>query len=501
MIGPMLKRGDLIGGGYELAEWLGSGGNGEVWRAEDRRTGRMVAIKAFHEKTDPNYRNKLLRELFMQARFSEHEHILKLIDPLEEEGKLVLVLELADGGSAYDAIRGGSSGLPSEVVLAIVSQIARALAYVHEREAIHGDVKPMNILCVGGTWKLADMGTTKVVELASGRVTGDLTIGYAAPEMFSRKLYPQSDVYSLGCTAFELLTGRLPFPGLPAAIIGGHLHAEPPLDFILSPSWQEVVQRCMVKDPAGRWSAPELIEHLDGMSTSNVFVEPMTGMRFLWVPGGRFQMGAEDLKDAPQRWVTVAPFWLGETPVTHDQYRRFLEATGHGEPSYWNDERFSAPDRPVVGVSWHDAVAFCEWLKKQGGLAARLPSEAEWEYAARGTDGRKYPWGNEEPDETRACYSTDRPAPVVSYPAGQGPFGHLDLAGNVWEWCHDDVTQDFKEFAKALNASERRALRGGSWNFVTRWLRAACRNGFRPEYRLRNVGFRVAVSPPSPVEH
>jgi formylglycine-generating enzyme required for sulfatase activity len=307
-------------------------------------------------------------------------------------------------------------------------------------------------------------------------------------------------VYSLGASAFELLTGRLPFAGLPPAIIAGHLFTEPTIPETLPTSWQEVLRRCLIKDHSQRWSAKELVDNLKSQFTGNLFVEPATGMRFLWVPGGRFQIGADNIQFPSAfdpRWVDVSPFWMAETPVTNEQYRRFVEAERHSEPGYWNNDRFNAPSQPVVSVRWNDAVAFCRWLTKQNGFEVRLPSEIEWEFAARGTDGRKYPWGNEEPDDTRACFNQDwnigRPAAVGSYPAGRGPFGHLDLAGNVWEWCQEDVTKDFRQ------SDIVRALRGGSWFDDPRSLLSAYRSRLPAGLRFRSVGFRVAAA--STVEH
>ena len=211
-----------------------------------------------------------------------------------------------------------------------------------------------------------------------------------------------------------------------------------------------------------------------------LWVEPTTGMRFLAVPGGRFVMGADNLGDAsqPPHPVRVSPFWLAETPVTNQQYRDFLEATQHPEPVLWRDRRFSAAEQPVVGVSWDDAVAFCAWLSKRCGRALALPSEAQWEFAARGLDGRPYPWGPEPPDASRAVYGLDwqhgQPAAVGSVPGGRGPFGHLDLAGNVWEWCADVWDPEaYRRRAKqrgepidpivSSGDTSYRSLRGGGW--------------------------------------
>lgn len=271
---------------------------------------------------------------------------------------------------------------------------------------------------------------------------------------------------------------------------------------------------------------------------AQVFTEPFTGIRFLPVPGGTFEMGAADVPYAsPVHRVRVSPFLLAETPVTNAQYRVFLEAT-YNEPAYWRDRRLSAPDQPVVGVSWLDAMAFCVWLSEHSAFLVELPTEAQWERAARGDDGRRFPWGNEAPDRTRAVYAfgdDSQPAPVGSVPAGAGPFGHLDLAGNVWEWCQDEwdehayakrqcdvvvnpvagdvdarvaavrVSGIINRMQSAVGIQERadeiwdraptwRVLRGGAFWDPGVHLRSASRRRDVATRRNVNFGFRVATS-------
>jgi serine/threonine-protein kinase len=241
------------------------------------------------------------------------------------------------------------------------------------------------------------------------------------------------------------------------------------------------------------------------------FVEPATGIRFLWIPGGRFRMGSEKYdREKPVHWVRLNDFWIGETPVTNAQYQKFMVATGQPEPALWRDRRFSDPDQPVVGVDWNEAMAFCRWLTSVAPLSVTLPSEAQWEYAARGTDGREYPWEKEEPDQTRACFGQDwnsgRPATVGSYPLGRGPFGTLDQAGNVWEWCLD--VWDDKAYAKRAKTElvdpvvtegdkNGRSIRGGSWFLPAVYLRSACRHRDHVFLRSGPLGFRLAAGPAS----
>lgn len=227
----------------------------------------------------------------------------------------------------------------------------------------------------------------------------------------------------------------------------------------------------------------------------DVCIEPITKIRFLLLPAGSFMMGSEaDEPDSfdderPRHLASLRAFWLAETPVTNAQYAEYMKADGSvREPRYWRDRGLSGRDQPVVAVSWHEARAFCEWLGRASGWIITLPSEAQWEYAARGMEGRRYPWGHEPPDETRACFglrtSTGRTAPVGQYPHGRGPFNHLDLAGNVWEWCRD--TGDPTAYARAGvwsqhdpvvedPGAELRVCRGGGWYDPAPALRAARR--------------------------
>jgi formylglycine-generating enzyme required for sulfatase activity len=290
------------------------------------------------------------------------------------------------------------------------------------------------------------------------------------------------------------VTASVDFPGgLSAGAVAALNHA---LAGVLAPT----AERTLVPGDPGKPGDP---------GEPGTIVEPSTRIRFVWIPGGRFVMGGTVYRDEqPPHAVRVSPFWLGETPVTNAQYAVFLDRTGTLEPRYWRDRRFSSPDQPVVGMSWKGAQAFCSWLAETWGRPVSLPSEAQWELAARGLESREYPWGDEPPDATRACFGLDwqkdQPAPAGSYPAGRGPFGTLDQAGNVWEWCRDA----WEENAYALRAAQaeeavdpcvegdegaRRVLRGGGWDNSAGSLRAALRNKYPARNRYVSIGFRVAA--------
>ncbi|MCP4248121.1 MAG: formylglycine-generating enzyme family protein, partial [bacterium] len=200
-----------------------------------------------------------------------------------------------------------------------------------------------------------------------------------------------------------------------------------------------------------------------------------------------------------QHRVRLSPYWIGKYPVTNEQYGRFLKATGHRDPTSWDDSRFNDPRQPVVGVNWLDAKAYCDWA----GL--ELPTESQWEAAARGADGHPYPWGEKDATAEYADhgkrYTKDRPDPVGSHPRGAGPYGAQDQAGGVWEWCRDEFDTDaYRDRdgkrdpeVKPKDESSKdadRVLRGGSWADPSGDLHAAIRFRDRAGSRPQFIGFR-----------
>jgi len=248
----------------------------------------------------------------------------------------------------------------------------------------------------------------------------------------------------------------------------------------------------------------------------------------VFVPAGPFWMGSDRRRleragvewwswfesELPQHQVALPDYWIGQYPVTNAQYRAFIEGGGYRtraywteagwgwkgdrtQPRYWNDERYSGPQQPVVGVSWYEAVAYCRWLSEATGRQYKLPSEAEWEKAARGADGRIWPWGDEwDPGK---CNNNERgphtTTPVGQYsPAGDSPYGCADMAGNVWEWCATKWEPSYEGYRgdDDPEGDASRVLRGGSFYNYARFARCASRLwNLDPVYHLRNGGFRV----------
>lgn len=277
---------------------------------------------------------------------------------------------------------------------------------------------------------------------------------------------------------------------------------------------------------------------LEALAIFEVFVE------MVFVPAGQHPMGATvEQRDAvlefgfspdwvnrmkplldsagPPHQVFLDPFYIDKHEVTNRRYDGFMQATGQLPPLFWGNQRFNHPDQPVVGVSWYDADAFCSWAGK------RLPTEAEWEKAARGTQAYAFPWGNDW-DSSRllaaegiagqpltsfnewitwqsgAMYQA-APTRVGSYPSGASPYGAMDMAGNVWEWVADRYGPDYYSGSPTHNpqgpaTGERRVLRGGAydvpWVVAYTWTRET----FMPPFWKSGVtGFRCAASKSPPL--
>ena len=218
------------------------------------------------------------------------------------------------------------------------------------------------------------------------------------------------------------------------------------------------------------------------------------------IEGGPFSMGGteDDSPDneRPAHPVHLSPFYVSPTPVTNQEYREFVNCTGYKSPIHWQRGTYPTglAKHPVVNVSWHDAKGYAAWK------GARLPSEAEWEKAARGTDERLYPWGNRFVDGER-CNSNNMVGttlPVDEFPLGRSPFGVWDMSGNVYEWCEDYYEEDFYKFSPATNpkgpeGGQERVIRGGFFSETRPNVRTTHRNSAPETHTRENVGFRLAM--------
>jgi len=251
------------------------------------------------------------------------------------------------------------------------------------------------------------------------------------------------------------------------------------------------------------------------LGIGSTIVSEKDGMTMVYVPEGEFIMGSnKGLSDEkPIHVVYLDNFWIDLTEVTNAMFARFLNEVGNqkegganwlenadedagisqADGTWWADAGFG--DHPVVGVSWYGARAYCEWAER------RLPTEAEWEKAARGTDGRTYPWGegiNCNLSNYRGCDKFPRTSPVSYYSEGASPYGALDMAGNVWEWVRDLYDAFYFHHSPKRNPenmanSEYKLLRGGSWYNKQYFARSAYLGYLNPDDTDNNVGFRCAM--------
>ena len=221
------------------------------------------------------------------------------------------------------------------------------------------------------------------------------------------------------------------------------------------------------------------------------------GVFCMGTPEG-LEVGRDDEKPAHRVWVDA--FELATFQTTNEEYASFLAATLHPKPLSWNDSLFNCPRQPVVAASWFDAVAYCRWLSDLTGKRYRLPTEAEWERAARAdAEDALYPWGNVPPEEIPDYALRWKTGPEIVGLYSPNSYGLYNLGDNVHEWCADWYDAAYYTVSPERNpqgppSGTRRASRGGSWRHHIKVTRTAARSSIPPEFKYLDYGFRVAAS-------
>ena len=218
------------------------------------------------------------------------------------------------------------------------------------------------------------------------------------------------------------------------------------------------------------------------------------------VSGGEITIGGGDTK-LPLERVIVKDFSIAETEVTNSQYAEFIKETNHSAPPDWKENEFpkGTENFPVTNISWKDAVQFCQWMEKKLGLPVRLPTEAEWEFAARGSTSNKYPWGNDWNKEGALSKENGgKVSAVKSFQLNRSPFGAFDMAGNVWEWTQDKVSKNEEVTdEKVKEALEKgqvlRIVKGGSAQTPSAQISVQARYEIPENTKVPSVGFRYVV--------
>jgi serine/threonine-protein kinase len=524
----ILPSGTAISEAYTLEDVVGEGAMGVVYRATDHVRQRRVAIKTLHGSLmgDVSIRRRFAREARLSLRWS-HPHVVAAYDFIENDELVALVLELVDGPTLEQHLQRWSTGLPLDELRPLFFGLLDAMGEAHARGIVHRDLKPQNILLsmsdTGIHPKVTDFGIAKVLAGTSYTMTGAMlgTCQYMAPEQVKAegRLDHRADIYALGVLLYRAVTGRLPFEtDNHYEMMLAHVERPPPAPSQYAANvpaeLEQLILACLSKNRQDRpQDCKTLRERLEAalagaaparanerMSELPPSIREVDGNELLRVEGGPFALGPN------RRSVYLDTFYLARHPVTNRQFVTFVQTTGY-RPEDSAGGRFLAHfrggqcptallDHPVVFVSWLDATAYCRWAGR------RLPSEAEWEKAARGTDGRRFPWGREDPSERHANFGKPvggHTEAVGQHPAAASPYGCEDLAGNVWEWCEDRDSPRFYLSGPSQNprntagpATASHVVRGGAYGFDVRSLRTYARNAFQPHFRLEYLGFRVA---------
>jgi formylglycine-generating enzyme required for sulfatase activity len=481
------RLGAALRGRYTLVRQLGHGGMGTVYLARDDKLGREVAIKVLLPATRAALgTDRFEREVQLVSRLS-HPHIVPLFEADEVDGIPFFVMEYVAGETVQNRLeRDGPMAL--DEALRITTEVGDALQYAHEHGTIHRDVKPANILLAGGHALLADFGIAKSVDPAvlsetlttRGAALG--TIPYMSPEQAcgERRIDARSDVYSLAAVLYEMLVGEPPFTGPNTQAIISRICSEPPrsirtVRFTIPAHIDSAVASGLAKIAADRpptarafverLSRPEATTVVDsrrrrrmiaaGVGAVVLAIAIVVGL--MWggpkraragmalVAGGTFHLfGGDCSRCLSARDVQLDSFYIDRTEVPVVAYARFV-ASGKA-PAPWT---VRPPDSlPATGVLWAEAAAFCRWRSP----TARLPTEEEWEAAARGHQGRLYPWGSTwESGRANADNWGSGLAPVGAFTTGSSPVGALNLIGNAWEWTASVVGSGY-------------VIRGGAYN-------------------------------------
>ncbi|MGC9524012.1 MAG: SUMF1/EgtB/PvdO family nonheme iron enzyme [Limnospira sp.] len=574
---------------YRAKRILGQGGFGRTFLAVDdcKPSQPPCVIKQFLPQAQGTATLQKAAELFDQEarrleELGKHSQIPELLAYFTADNRQYLVQEFIDGETLQQELENNGAFTENQI-RSLLKDLLTVLDFVHRRNVIHRDIKPENIIRRKSDKKLVlvDFGAAKQVPRTSLSVTGTIigSAEYCAPEQAMGKPKYASDLYSLGVTCLHLLTQTSPSdlydPLETEWVWRDYLNGNPVSDPFgkildrlvetykkryqsvaevladLQPSSGTVQSQPPIKVPVQIKTQTFKFE-IDTLEEKG-FLGLLTGrkisrrrgqaecviedlgngvtLEMVLIPGGTFLMGSPSNEgydwEKPQHRVTVQPFLMGKYPVTQEQWRQVA-----GFPKLRRDlkpdpSNFKGLNLPVEKVSWYDAIEWCARLSKKIGKPYRLPSEAEWEYAARA--------GTTTPFHVGETLTTDLANYDGNYTYGSGAkgvfrkkttpvgyfqhanaFGLYDIHGNVREWCADPWHENYNgapsegrvwdgkniydnyvdNLVNLLNAKERRVLRGGSWNSNPVYCRCAFRGRYVPDFLVNDLGFRVSCRPP-----
>ncbi|MBI5354374.1 MAG: SUMF1/EgtB/PvdO family nonheme iron enzyme [Chloroflexi bacterium] len=541
----MLQKGQVFNNRYKILSVLGEGGFGAVYKVWDENLQRYCAIK---ENLQPSAeaQKQFKREAVMLANLN-HPHLVRVTDyfSIPDQGQY-LVMDFVDGIDLQTALINYGKALPLTDTLKWTLQICDALIYIHNQNPpiIHRDIKPANIRITSqNNAVLVDFGLAKAFEVNAKTSTGarGLTPYFASPEQYGiGGTDAQSDIYSLGVTLYCLLTNKVPADSV-EIMVG---NAEPPLPAktindnvpkFVSDAIQRAMQirRTDRYKSAGDFKTALLAEQKpfaqvkviepSAVQAANLKNNKLTlsnGMEFMRVPAGKFLMGSNDVEDneKPQHIIDIPyDYWMARFPVTNELYTVYVNAKQIKYPIVgWEhivkrEGWENVKNHPVYNIMWKDAMEYCQWLNTllnvelPSELVLRLPTEAEWEKAARGTDGREYPWGNEFDKNKCNTFESEKNKTTdvdLFSPHGDSPYGCADMVGNVSEWTHSfekDYPYQSSDGREDGKTSGSHMTRGASFARDGDWYAARC--AYRSDFDDHNpsifndIGFRIVASP------
>ncbi|MEO8335419.1 MAG: bifunctional serine/threonine-protein kinase/formylglycine-generating enzyme family protein [bacterium] len=545
------QLGAALGDGYVVERPLGEGGFAVVFLVRDVALKRHLAVKVLSPDmiTSKTVLDRFRREAETVAQLS-HPNIVPLHFIGQKDDLLYLAMQCVDGGSIADRLERERS-LSVEDAIKVASAVASALAHAHKRGVIHRDIKPANVLvdAESGRCLITDFGIARSADASALTATGMMigTPAYLSPEQVTGDTVDhRADIFALGVMLYEMLAGRTPYDAPTASAAMMKRLGGPPASIrLVRPDVPEdiaaVITTCLAADPADRFqSATDVLRALGGdfvttagRSTRTVPVvhKPrrwlaivagaallvvigwrvirersadgeanrdvvpnisVTDSSMVKIPAGAYVIGDDSrtVFARPRHTVQLPAFAIDRTEVTVDAYRKYVEATR----APWSTTETDG-GVPATHVAWNDAGNYCAWRHKAGG---RLPTEFEWEAAARGRAGRSFPWGEglEGARANTASFGRKGPVSVGSFPAGATPDGVQDMVGNVWEW----TSSSFAAYpgAPALPDSMRnyRVSRGGGFDTIDSLATTTLRGRLRfdtPAATLVNTGFRCMV--------
>jgi len=459
---------------YVLLEKLGRGGMGIVFRALLMPIENEVALKVFYPpkglfqpELEANLRTRFMIEGHVMGKM-KHRNIMKLHDFDIDNDIPFYTMDILptslDRKIGEDVNPFQTTPISESEVFNISSQICDGLSYLHKNGVVHRDLKPANILInEDNIIKISDFGIAHIdwIPLNSGS-QGLMTPLYCSPEQRKgEKTEHYSDIYTLGLIIYKLLTGE--FPSFSTS-------QEDDLLSYVNPGWKAILWKAMRQHPKDRFqTVDELKSAIMELEKNGI----NKNQEMIKIPAGPFLFGKEKVQKS------LPDFLIDKYPVTNKEYKEFVQSQNYSKPEFWENHQFNKDMQPVVGVSWEDASAFARWANK------RLPTEEEWEKAARGIEGNIYPWGYDMPDEKRCNYGEiiGKTTDVDRFENKRNSFGCQDMVGNVWEWTSDADKED----------ETLKIIKGGSWMSFKIQLKCENKEYLNEHVKNNYVGFRCAA--------